>query len=126
MKDDADAPPAMSEFDISRVEALFAGSARAAMLVALRGDKAFPAGELAQCAGISASTASIHLTRLTEAGWVTVEQCGRHRYYRLASPRVATLLEQSKSVAIIGERFSGISIIVFFFLKHAFGESSQD
>nr|HET6901826.1 helix-turn-helix transcriptional regulator [Ktedonobacteraceae bacterium] len=99
MKDNTDEPPAMSEVDISRVGALLADSARAAMLVALRGDRAFSAGELAQCAGISASTASIHLTRLTDAGWVTVEQCGRHRYYRLASPRVAKLLEQSMSVA---------------------------
>ena len=99
MKNNTGELPVMNEVDISKVGALLADSARAAMLVALRGDKAFPAGVLAQCAGISASTASIHLTRLTDAGWITVEQCGRHRYYRLASQRVATLLEQAISVA---------------------------
>ncbi len=101
MKNNTDESPAMSEVDISKVGALLADSACAAMLLALRGDKVFPAGVLAQCAGITASTASIHLTRLTDAGWITVEQCGRHRYYRLASAQVATLLEQANIVAAL-------------------------
>ena len=44
MKDNTNEPLVMSEVDISRVGALLADSARAAMLVALRGDRAFPAG----------------------------------------------------------------------------------
>lgn len=99
MSNDLDEPPALHEIDISRVGALLADPARAAMLMALCGNTALPATELAARAGISASTASIHLTKLMEAGWLTVEQYGRHRYYRLASPQVTALLGQTMSVA---------------------------
>ena len=92
-------PPALNDTSISKVGALLADSARTAMLVALCRDSALPAGELADRAGISASTTSIHLTKLLEAGWITVEQYGRHRYYRLASPQVAALLAQTMSLA---------------------------
>jgi len=94
-----DEPHVMNYGAISRVGALLADATRAAMLVALCRDSALPAGELAERAGISASTTSIHLTKLLEAGWITVEQYGRHRYYRLASPQVATLLAQTMSLA---------------------------
>lgn len=94
-----DEPSVMNYGSISKVGALLADATRAAMLVALCRDSALPAGELAERAGISASTTSIHLTKLLEAGWITVEQYGRHRYYRLASPQVATLLTQTMSLA---------------------------
>ena len=99
MNNTSDEPPALCEIDISRVGALLADPARAAMLMALCGNIALPATELAARARITASTASIHLTKLVEAGWVTVEQYGRHRYYRLASPQVTALLEQTMSIA---------------------------
>lgn len=84
----------LDEIDISKVGALLADPARAAIIVALCGDEhALPASELAERAGISASTTSIHLTKLMEAGWVELEQRGRHHYYRLSSPRIAKLLE---------------------------------
>ena len=102
MSNDLDEPPVLHEIDISRVGALLADPARAAMLMALCGNTALPATELAAHARISASTASIHLTKLIEAGWITVEQCGRHRYYRLASPQVTALLGQTMSVASLG------------------------
>ena len=99
MNNNVDEPPALCEIDISRVGALLADPARAAILMALCGDIALPATELAARACITASTTSTHLTKLMEAGWVTVEQYGRHRYYRLASPRVIILLTQTMSVA---------------------------
>ena len=88
----------LDEVDISKVGALLADPARAAMSVALCGEYALPASELAERAGISASTTSIHLAKLMEAGWVELEQHGRHHYYRLTSPQIAKLLEQAMSV----------------------------
>jgi len=89
----------MNEVDISKVGALLADAARAAIIVALCEEHALPASELAERAGISVSTTSIHLAKLMEAGWVELEQYGRHHYYRLTSPQIAKLLEQAMSVA---------------------------
>lgn len=51
------------------------------------------AGELAQRAGVRASTISEHLAELLEGGLVAVIAAGRHRYYRLSSAQVADALE---------------------------------
>jgi DNA-binding transcriptional ArsR family regulator len=67
--------------------------ARAAMLVELLGGEALTATELAARAEIAASTASTHLAKLVSNGLLSVETQGRHRYYRLAGPRVARILE---------------------------------
>lgn len=85
--------------DLSAVGRLLAEPARAAMLSALSGGVALPASDLARQAGIALSTASGHLTTLTEAGWIVVEQRGRHRYYRLAAQEIATLLEELMTFA---------------------------
>jgi DNA-binding transcriptional ArsR family regulator len=58
-----------------------------------------PAGELAQAAGVSASTASEHLSVLVEAGLVSCEAHGRRRYYWLAGSHVATALEALGALA---------------------------
>jgi DNA-binding transcriptional ArsR family regulator len=84
--------------DISKVGALLADPARVAIIVALCGEHTLPASELAERAGISASTTSIHLTKLMEAGWIELEQRGRHHYYGLSSPQIAKLLKQAMSV----------------------------
>jgi DNA-binding transcriptional ArsR family regulator len=52
-----------------------------------------PASELAAAAGVARSTASVHLDKLHDAGWLAVEAQGRHRYYRLADPGLVTVLE---------------------------------
>lgn len=78
---------------------MLADPARVAILWALIDGRALPAGELAHAAGVSASTASSHLSRLTRAGWVGVEDQGRHRYMRLINPDVASLLE---ALAVVG------------------------
>ncbi len=87
------------DVDISAVGALLADPARVAILLALLGGEAVPAGALARCAGVTPATASAHLARLQEAKWVAVERRGRRRYYRLDSPRVAALLEQAAHLA---------------------------
>lgn len=92
--------PPFCEISISKVGSLLADTARAAMLMALVGEEqSLPASELAERAKVGTSTASIHLGKLLEAGWVAVEQSGRHRYYRLASPRVAHVLREVASIA---------------------------
>jgi DNA-binding transcriptional ArsR family regulator len=88
----------LDEINISKVGALLADPARAAIIIALCGEHTLSASELAERAGISASTTSIHLTKLMEAGWVELEQRGRHHYYRLSSSQIAKLLEQAMSV----------------------------
>jgi DNA-binding transcriptional ArsR family regulator len=85
--------------DIAAVAAVLADRSRGRMLLALTDGRAVPAGLLADEAGIAASTASAHLGRLVEAGMVTVEPHGRHRYYRLAGAEVAELMEAIARVA---------------------------
>ena len=72
---------------------LIAEPARAAMLIRLMGGRAVPAGELAMTAHVSPQTASEHLSKLSDAGFVTVRQQGRHRYYELANEEVAYVVE---------------------------------
>ena len=93
MRDIADLPVG-GDADIAALGALFADPARCSVLLALDDGRALPASVLAEEAGVSRSTASSHLTKLTDAGLLRVETHGRHRYYRLAGPQVGALLEQ--------------------------------
>ncbi len=85
--------------DIARAAALFAEPARAKVLMALADGRALSASVLASEAGVSAPAVSAHLTRLRAAGLLTVEPSGRHRYYRLAGPEVASVLEALALIA---------------------------
>ncbi|MEU7714648.1 helix-turn-helix domain-containing protein [Micromonospora chalcea] len=73
--------------------ALLADSTRAGFCLTLLDGRAWTAGELARAAGVTASTASDHLTRLVAGGLLVEERQGRHRYVRLAGPAVAQLVE---------------------------------
>jgi len=84
---------------VAPAAALLADPARVAILWALIDGRALPAGELAHAAGVTASTASTHLRRLAAAGWIGVEDQGRHRYMRLINGDVAGLLE---ALAVVG------------------------
>ncbi|MDG4890362.1 winged helix-turn-helix domain-containing protein [Mesorhizobium sp. WSM4887] len=83
--------------DIARIASLVGDPARANMLNALMGGTALTASELALEAGVSLPTASSHLSKLMDGGLLTLASQGRHRYYGLAGPQVAGMLE-----AIIG------------------------
>lgn len=85
--------------DLAAIGRLLADRSRCTILAALAGGETRPATELARLAGISRSTASDHLRRLTDAGLIDLETRGRHRYFRLASPDVAELLESLAAVA---------------------------
>ncbi len=84
---------------IAEIAALIGDPARSAMLVTLMDGRALTATELADVAGITPQTASSHLGRMTEAGLLAVERQGRHRYHRLASTTVATMIESIMAVA---------------------------
>ena len=75
----------LADADLSTVADLMTAH-RATMLLALLGGRPLTAGELAARAGISASLASSHLSKLLDGGLVAVEQEGRRRHYRLAEP----------------------------------------
>jgi DNA-binding transcriptional ArsR family regulator len=90
-----------SQSRFAEVAALAGDPARAAMLHALMDGRALTATELAQVASITPQTASGHLTRMATAGLLGVEKQGRHRYYRLASPAVAQMIESIMQVASV-------------------------
>lgn len=76
-------------------------STQAEVLTALMTDRALTATELAAVAGVTKQRMSSHLSQLLSASLVTVEQQGRHRYFRLADADadVAGLLESLMGVA---------------------------
>lgn len=69
------------------------------MLCVLMDGRAYTATELSVVADISPSTASAHLSRLAEERFVTCLSQGRHRYYQIAGPEVAELLERMMGMA---------------------------
>jgi DNA-binding transcriptional ArsR family regulator len=73
--------------------ALLSDPGRAAIAMALIGGVALPAGQLAMIANVTPQTASSHLARLVDGRLFTVEQQGRHRYYRIANAEVAHAIE---------------------------------
>lgn len=79
--------------DIAKVGALVADPARARIMLALGDGRALPATVLADEAGVSASTASAHLSKLVAGGLLDVRRQGRHKYFRVAGPDVAELIE---------------------------------
>lgn len=83
----------------AEIATLAGDPARAQMLHALMDGRALTAAELAAVAGVTAQTASGHLGRLTEAGLLTMERQGRHRYHRIADAGVAGMIESIMSVA---------------------------
>lgn len=85
--------------DIAAVAGLIGDRTRARVLLALGDGRALAASVLAQEAGVSASTISGHLSKLLDARLLDVESHGRHRYYRLAGPRVARALESLAELA---------------------------
>jgi DNA-binding transcriptional ArsR family regulator len=89
----------IGDADLASVGALLAEPARAKVLLALGDGRELAASVLAAEAGVAASTASHHLARLVDAGLVTVETRGRHRYFSLAGPQVGELIEAVARVA---------------------------
>ena len=81
------------------IAALIGDQARATMLTTLMGGEALTATELAAEANVTKQTASSHLNKLVDAGLLSVQAQGRHRYFQLDAPDVAALLENLMGVA---------------------------
>jgi len=78
---------------VSNIAACIGEPARARMLYCLMDGRARTSTELAVVAGVSPSTASVHLQRLTTQRLVKVLAQGKHRYYSLGGTNVSTALE---------------------------------
>ena len=85
---------------IAEIAGLVGEPARATMLSALLDGRALTATELAYAARVTPQTASTHLAKLTAAGLLAPLKDGRHRYFRLASPRVVQMLDAIMGVAL--------------------------
>ena len=86
------------EKDFSEIATLFGDKSRAIMLWNLLDGRAYTATELAACANVSSQSASNHLSKFLQKGILSVEKQGRHRYYKLASPEVAQVVESMASL----------------------------
>lgn len=77
----------------SRIAAAIGEPARARILYCLMDGHARTSTELAVVADVSPSTGSVHLNRLRTERLIKVFVQGKHRYYSLEGPDVATALE---------------------------------
>lgn len=85
--------------NITNIAAMIGDHARAEVLTVLMSGMALTATELADAAGVTRQTISSHLAKLQDAGMLSVESQGRHRYFRIADAEVAQLLETLMGVA---------------------------
>lgn len=84
---------------LSGIAGAIAEPARTKMLCCLLDGHARTSTELAVVADVSPSTASVHLARLKDERLVKVLAQGKHRYYSLENPSVASALEALMIVA---------------------------
>lgn len=85
--------------DISLPAAMMGDPARANMLMALMSGMHLTATELANEAGVSPATASVHLAKLTASGLIAGTKQGRHKYFCIADADVAHAIEALVMVA---------------------------
>ena len=85
--------------DIATIAALMGDRTRASMLMCLMTGHALTATELSRAARVTKQTASSHLSKLGDARLVTVDQVGRHRYFRLADHDVGSAIESLVGLA---------------------------
>ena len=84
---------------VSSIASAIGEPGRTRMLYALMDGRARTSTELGLVAEVAPSTASVHLSRLRSANLVQVFVQGRHRYYSLAGPQVASALERLSVLA---------------------------
>jgi DNA-binding transcriptional ArsR family regulator len=85
--------------DVEGVATAIGDATRVRMLVLLMDGRAVTAKELAYSAGVEPATATAHLRRLVGSALIRATPSGRHKYFRLASPQVARLIESLMVVA---------------------------
>src|SRR3989449_11448255 len=84
---------------IAEIAALVGDPARATMVTALLDGRALTASELAFAARITPQTASAHLAKLTEAGFVSVGPGGERVFFRLLFSPVGEVWDGFRCVA---------------------------
>ena len=89
----------IAEPDFEQLARTIGDATRMRMLLLLMDGRALTAKELAYGAGVEPATATSHLHRLAGDGLLTVAAQGRHKYFRLASPAVAALVESMMVLA---------------------------
>lgn len=87
-----------AEEQFGRLASLIGEPARASILWNLLDGRAFTATELSLMAEVSPQSASMHLSKLVQAGLLAMQHQGRHRYYSLAGPEVAHAIESIASL----------------------------
>ncbi|MDE1165733.1 MAG: helix-turn-helix transcriptional regulator [Pseudomonas sp.] len=85
---------------ISQIAMLLADPKRSAMVWALIDGSPRASEELAQLVGLSPSSASAHLARLSAGGLLKLEARGRKRFFKLAAPEVGAAVEALASVLV--------------------------
>jgi DNA-binding transcriptional ArsR family regulator len=88
-----------TDFAIARIASAIGEPARVRMLYCLIDGRARTSTELAVIAGVTPSTASAHLNRLTSDRLIKVLVQGKHRYYSLDNTDVARALEGLSVIA---------------------------
>jgi DNA-binding transcriptional ArsR family regulator len=81
------------EEQFAHIATLIGDPLRARILWALMDNRAYTATELAMVTGTTAQNMSMHLSKLINAGLLSVESQGRHKYYCFARPEVADAVE---------------------------------
>jgi len=87
---------------LAEIAQMVADPGRANILSMLMGGHAMTAGELAIVAGVTPQTTSSHLSKLVERRLLAVERRGPRRFYRLATPLIARMLEAMMTVVASG------------------------
>lgn len=85
--------------ELAEIGTLLGDPARANMLTLLLDGREHHAGELGAAAHVAKSTTSWHLSKLIDGGFVSAERSGRNRYFRLASPAIAQMIEGALGIA---------------------------
>lgn len=85
--------------NIAEAASLLGDASRATILTHLLDGRFHTAGELAYMAAITPQTASFHLSKLSDCGWVRMEKHGRYRYYQLAGREIAGMLEMFLTIS---------------------------
>lgn len=85
--------------ELAEIGMLMGDPARANMLTLLLDGRRHRASELCAVARVAKSTASWHLSKLIQGGFVSAERSGRNRFVRLNSPAVAHMVETALGIA---------------------------
>ncbi|MBF2708118.1 helix-turn-helix transcriptional regulator [Flavobacterium soyangense] len=86
------------ENEFKQIASLIGDPTRATIMWTLLDGKAFTATELAIVADTSAQNISMHLTKLIQAGLLSVESQGRHKYYKFSRKEIAYAIEAMASL----------------------------